>query len=111
MPRTIQFHLHENCSHAIAEGLRRRGVDVTTTPEVRLLGVIDEDQLAYGFAEGRVIFSYDEDMLRLAASGVEHAGIVFCQQRRRSIGDIIRGLVLVWERLEPADMVGRVRYL
>src|SRR5689334_99523 len=105
MPRTIRFHLDENCSHAIAEGLRRRGVDVTTTPELRLLGVIDEDQLAYCFAEGRVIFSYDEDMLRLAASGVEHAGIVFCQQQRRSIGDIIRGLVLVWERLEPADMV------
>jgi hypothetical protein len=60
MPRTIRFHLDENCSHAIAAGLRRRGVDVTTTPEMGLLGAIDEDQLAFCFAQGKVIFSYDE---------------------------------------------------
>ncbi len=79
MPRAIRIHLDENCSLAIAEGLRRRGIDVTTTPEVGLLGAIDEDQLAYCLAEGRVIFSYDDDLLRLAASGVEHAGIAYCQ--------------------------------
>ena len=111
MPRTIRFHLDENCSQAIAEGLRRRGVDVTTTPEVGLLGTLDEEQLAYCRAEGRVIFSYDEDMLRLAAAGVEHVGVTFCQQRKRSVGDIVRGLVLMWERLEPHDMLGRVKYL
>jgi hypothetical protein len=32
MPKTIRFHLDENCNRAIAEGLRRRGVDVMTTP-------------------------------------------------------------------------------
>ena len=111
MPRTIRFHLDENCSHAIFEGLSRRGVDVTTTPQSNLLGATDEQQLAFCLAEGRVIFSYDEDLLRLAASGVEHAGITFCQQRRRGLGDIIRGLVLLWERLEPDEMLGRVKYL
>jgi Domain of unknown function (DUF5615) len=111
MPRTIRFHLDENCSQAIAEGLRRRGVDVTTTPEVGLLGALDEEQLAYCFVEGRVIFSSDEDMLRLAAAGVEHAGVAFRQQRRRGVGDIVRALVLLWERLEPDEMVGQVKYL
>lgn len=111
MARTIRFHLDENCSHAIASGLRRRGIDVTTTPEVGLMGAIDDDQLSHCLTEGRVIFSYDEDLLRLAASGAQHAGLVFCQQRKRSVGDVIRGLVLIWERLEPADMVGRVKYL
>jgi predicted nuclease of predicted toxin-antitoxin system len=111
MPRTIRFHLDENCSHAIAEGLRRRSINVTTTPEVGLLGATDEEQLAYCSADGRVIFSYDDDLLRMAASGVPHAGITFCQQRRRSIGNIIRGLVLIWERLDPLDMVGQVKYL
>jgi hypothetical protein len=48
---------------------------VTTTPEVGMLGAIDEDQLRCCLAEGRVIFSYDDDLLRLAASGVPHAGI------------------------------------
>ncbi|HMB08404.1 MAG TPA: DUF5615 family PIN-like protein [Isosphaeraceae bacterium] len=111
MPRTIRFHLDENSSQAIADGLRRRGVDVTTTPEVGLLGSSDEEQLAYCRVESRVIFSYDEDMLRLAAAGVEHTGIVFRQQRKRSIGDIVRALVLLWERLEPNDMIGQVKYL
>jgi hypothetical protein len=57
MPRTIRIHLDENCSHAIAAGLRRRGIDVTTSSEVGLLGAIEEDQLAYCQAEGRVIVS------------------------------------------------------
>src|SRR6516164_586267 len=89
MPRTIPFHLDENCSQAIAAGLRRRGIDVTTTPEVGLLGAIDEDQLAFCLTQGRVIFSYDDDLLRLAASGIEHAGVVYCQQRKRIIGDYL----------------------
>ena len=38
MPRTIRFHLDEHVAHAIAEGLRRRGVDVTTTTDAGLLG-------------------------------------------------------------------------
>jgi hypothetical protein len=42
MPRTILFHLDENCHRAIAEGLRRRGIDVTTTPEVGLISATDE---------------------------------------------------------------------
>ena len=86
-------------------------MDVTTTPEVGLLGALDEEQVAYCRVEGRVVFSYDEDMLRLAAAGVEHAGIAFCQQRKRGIGDVVRALVLLWERLEPDEMVGQVKYL
>lgn len=34
MPRTIRFHLDEHCDPAIAAGLRRHGIDVTTTQEV-----------------------------------------------------------------------------
>ncbi|MEY3866658.1 MAG: hypothetical protein ACRCT1_06330 [Microcoleaceae cyanobacterium] len=43
MSERIRFHLDENVSNAIAEGLRRRGIDVTTTPEERLIGVSDVD--------------------------------------------------------------------
>lgn len=111
MARTIRFHLDENCSHAIAAGLRRRGIDVTTTPEVDLLAATDEQQIAFCLDEQPVIFSYDEDLLRLAASGIEHAGIAYCQQRKRSIGDIVRGLVLIWERLDHEDVASQVKYL
>jgi hypothetical protein len=30
MLQTIRFHLDENCAKAIATGLRRHGIDVTT---------------------------------------------------------------------------------
>jgi len=31
MPRTIRFHLDEHVPHAVADGLRIHGIDVTTT--------------------------------------------------------------------------------
>lgn len=111
MPRTIRFHLDENCSQAIAAGLRRRGIDVSTSPEAGLLGSTDLEQLRFCLAQARVILSFDDDLLRLAASGFEHPGIVYCQQRKRGVGDIIRGLVLIWERLDPPDMAGQVRFI
>ena len=42
MAEKVRFHLDENVSNAVGEGLRRRGVDVTTTPELSLIGVSDK---------------------------------------------------------------------
>ena len=111
MPRTIRFHLDENCSRAIAGGLRRRGVDVTTTPEVGLMRATDEQQAAYSLAEGRILFTQDQDFLRLDAAGVPHAGIAYCVKDTKSIGEIIQGLVLAWEVCEPKEMASCVEYL
>jgi hypothetical protein len=38
MSRTIRFHLDEHVDHAVADGLRRRGIAVTTTADADLLG-------------------------------------------------------------------------
>ncbi len=111
MPRTIRFHLDEHCDQAVADGLRRRGIDVTTTPEAGLLQASDQEQLEYGRRENRVIFTQDADFLRLHAAGVNHAGIVYCHQQTRSVGEMIRGLVMIWEILDPDDMRNRVEYL
>jgi predicted nuclease of predicted toxin-antitoxin system len=111
MPRTIPFHLDENCTKAIAKGLRRHGIDVTTTPEAGLLGATDEEQAAYALPLGRVIFTQDRDFLRIHAAGTPHAGIAYCEKDTRSIGDIIDSLKLLWEIYEPGEMVGRVEYL
>ncbi len=111
MPRTIKFHLDENCDPAIASGLRRRGIDVTTTPEAGLIGATDEEQVSFALPEGRMIFTQDADYLRLHASGEPHAGIVYCHQQTRSLGEIIDGLVLIWDVYEPAEMAGRLEYL
>jgi predicted nuclease of predicted toxin-antitoxin system len=111
MARTIPFHLDEHCDPAIAAGLRRHGIDVTTTPEAGLIGATDPQQVAYALPAGRVIFTSDRDFLRLHASGVPHAGLAYCHQQTRGIGEIITGLVLIWEVFEPEDMANRVEYL
>lgn len=111
MSENIRFHLDENVSNAIAESLRRRGIDVTTTPSAGLIGFSDEEQIAFALEQDRVIFTQDTDFLRLNQEGVTHNGIVYCQQNSRSIGEIVRGLILIWEYVEPFEMHGRVEFI
>ena len=111
MVEKIRFHLNENVSTVVAEGLRRRGIDVTTTPELSLIGVSDQVQLKFALSQKRVIFTQDTDFLRMHQAGITHAGIIYCSQGSKSIGEVIRGLVLIWELLEPNDMLGKVEFL
>ncbi len=111
MPRTIRFHLDEHVPHAVADGLRRLGIDVTTTTDVGLLGAEDADHIAFGLAQCRVIFTEDDDFLALAAAGVAHAGLGYCRQNTRTIGDIIRALELIWEVYEPDELTNRIEFI
>lgn len=111
MPRTIRFHLDEHCPTALAEGLRRRGVDVTTTPEAGLAGADDPEHVDFALSQGRVIFTQDEDFLAIHAAGLPHPGIADCHQGTRSLGEIIRGLVLIWEIYEPEEVANRVEFV
>ena len=111
MPRSIRYHLDENCNRAVADGLRRRGIDVTTTPEVGLLRASDEEQAAYGLAQDRVILTHEEDFLIIDATGPRHAGIVFCRIGRYRIGEIVQRLALIWEIYDHEELSDRVEYL
>ncbi len=111
MPRTIRYHLDEHCPRAVASGLRRHGIDVTTAAEAGLLGAMDERHVAFALPQGRVIFTQDDDFLSLNARGIPHAGIVYCHQHTRSIGEVIAGLVLIWEVYDPPEMANRVEDL
>lgn len=111
MPRTIRFHLDEHVPHAVADGLRLIGIDVTTSTDAGLLGAADADQIAYGIAQGRVIFTEDDDFLALASARVEHAGLAYCHQNTHSIGQIVRALELIWSVYEPSEMTNRVEFV
>lgn len=111
MPRTIRFHLDEHVAHAVADGLRRLGIDVTTTVDTGLLGASDVQQLSFGFSQVRAIFTEDAGFLALAQAGARHAGLVYCQQNSRSIGQVIRALQMIWEIYEPDEMRNRVEFI
>jgi len=111
MARTIRFHLDENCDLRIATGLRLHGVDLTTTAEAGLLRASDEEQFHFATSQGRVIVTHDADFLRMDAASAMHAGIAYLRPQKRSLGEMIRLLVLVWELLEPGEMRGHVEYL
>ena len=111
MSRTLRFHLDDNCPTAIAHGLRRRGIDVTTTAEAKLISATDEEQTAYALVQGRVIFTQDQDFLRINAAGIPHAGIVYCRQHKRSIGEMISSLAEIWELSDAVQMQDRLVYL
>jgi predicted nuclease of predicted toxin-antitoxin system len=97
MARTIRFHLDECCDPAIADGLRRRAIDVTTSREAGLIEAEDQQQAAYGLAKSRVVITHDADFLRIQAAGVPHAGIVYRAKDTLSPGEMIKRLVLIWE--------------
>lgn len=91
--------------------MQRRGIDVTTTFDASLLHAEDEEHLAFANSEGRLIVTQDADFLRLDAAGLSHCGIAYCQPRSRSLGEIIRSLVLIWEIYDPEEMFDRIEYL
>lgn len=111
MARTIRFHLDENCDPRIAAGLALHGVDVTTTAQAGLLHASDEAQLAYALGQARVIVTQDTDFLRLAASGQQTLGVAFYPDQERSIGAVVRSLLLIWEVYEPDEMRNRIEFV
>lgn len=107
----ILYHLDEHVPRAVAEGLRRRGIDAATTVEADLLSATDEAHLAHARAQGRVIVTCDRDFLVLASRGLSHAGIVYYAYGRYPVGEVIRRLVRLWEQHSAEDMVNRVQFL
>lgn len=107
----MRFHLDEQVDPAVAEGLRQRGINVTTSAYAELLSATDEAHIAFAIAEKRIIFTHDRDFLRIHSDGISHQGIVYCPAQSKSIGHIVRHLCLMHDCLEEIEMQSRVEYL
>jgi len=49
----IRYYLDEHIAGAVAEGLRRRGIEVLTLTEAEMLGASDEEHFVFAREEGR----------------------------------------------------------
>ena len=94
------------CQH----GLRRRGVNVITTTEAKNRGVTDVSQLEYAIKQDRVLVTKEDDFLSIHSTGREHKGIVFVRHNR-SLAEVIRGLLLIFEVLDEKDMLNHVEFI
>jgi predicted nuclease of predicted toxin-antitoxin system len=73
MASAVRWYMDEHVPRAVTQGLQRRGIDVLTTQEAGMLGMADDQQLAFAISQGRVVFTQDDDFLALAA-GAAHSG-------------------------------------
>ena len=62
----IRFLLDEHVSNAVAQGLRRREVELLTSSEAGLLGQPDEAYLIRSQRDGLVVVTHDSDFLALS---------------------------------------------
>lgn len=68
-----------------------------------MLGASDEEHLAFARENEYVIFTQDDDFLKLHARQIPHYGIVYAHQRT-PIGQILQGLVLIHQVLSRSEM-------
>ena len=73
----VSFLADKHVAAAVVKGLRSRGIPAITLVEAGLLGAEDIDILERATSESWVLFTHDQDFLRLHAEGIPHAGIVY----------------------------------
>ncbi|MBW2026318.1 MAG: hypothetical protein JRI90_13220 [Deltaproteobacteria bacterium] len=93
----IRIYTNESVNVAIAEGLKRRGVDAFSARDTGRLGLTDEEQLL--FAEKEM------------EEGKTHHGIIYCHQKSYSIGECIRKLRVLTSLLTSEEMVNHIEFL
>ena len=107
----IRYHLDEHMDTAIAVGLRRRGVNVTTTVDAGLLRASDKAQIAFATAEQRVFVTRERGIAAEVTQGVSHAGIVVTRGGRRNIGPTVLALTHLYRTRTAEEMVDGIEYL
>jgi hypothetical protein len=101
---------------AVVQGLRARGVDVTTAHEASMAGATDEEQVEFARDQGRILFSFNvSDFCRIhteySSQGKSHAGIILAPQQQYSIGEQIRRLLKLVAAKSAEEMQDRVEFL
>jgi len=111
----IAFYLDAHIPRAIALGLRMRGIDVLTAQEDGAAMFSDAELLDRATTLGRVLFTFDGDLLAEAAKkqrlGQPFSGVVYAHPLRVTIGQCIHDLELVAKAGEPEDLRNQVLFL
>jgi len=95
----------------IARQLNRRNIDAIFVKDLGKLGDSDDNHLRRAAEMSYVLCTHDQDFLRMHNEGIEHAGIIFGQQRRTTISTWVRKLIEYHEQIASEEMKNRLIYL
>ena len=110
----IDLYLDEDVSVLVADLIRARGFNVTTTLEAGNLGCSDSAQLEYAIASRQCLLTHnraDFEALgkRLFSSGQMHHGIIIAVRRRPK--EIVRRLLPVLNSRTSDEIQNQLLYL
>ncbi len=111
----LRFFFDECADEDVARGLRRRGIDVVTTSELRRKEQSDVEQLDFVRRTGRIIYTTDRHFLVIVAKwlaeSINFPGVIYHAQGALTKGEAIRALLLLNEVFDPPDMANRIEFL
>lgn len=111
----LALYMDQHVPRAITEGLRLRGVNVTTAYEDGASDMDDSELLDRARELGCALFTQDDDLLAEATKrqrkGISFNGVIYAHQLRVSIGTCIHDLEIIAKAGEPEDLTNRVQFL
>jgi Domain of unknown function (DUF5615) len=112
VPLSVYMDVH--IPLAITEGLRRRQVGVLTSQEDGAAEADDQPLLVRATELGRILFTQDEDFLRIAAEWQRSErmffGIVYAHEQGASLGRLVEDIELLATCCDPEELANRVTY-
>lgn len=112
---THSLYMDVHVPAAITAGLRQRQFDVLTSQDDGTFRLTDNELLTRATSLGRVLFTQDEDFLKIVtqwqAEGKPFFGVVYCHQFATGIGQIINDLMLVVEVMHLEELSRGVIFL
>ena len=113
MHHQLKFFFDEHFDKQIAKALKSQNVDVETVESTDRKGLDDTEQLAYAYQQRRVMFTADDDYLKLDAQGIPHSGIIYInaeKKKKTPIGKIVRFFLFLNQTTTPEQMLEHVEY-
>lgn len=113
MPLRLIMDVH--IPKAITRGLASRNVNVLTAQDAGGALLSDPDLLDLAARLNRIMFSYDDDMLKEAhfrmKNGIPFKGVIYVHAKKYSFGETIRAMTALSDKTEEGAMDNRIVFL
>jgi hypothetical protein len=111
----LKLHADENVDFRIVLGLRRRGIEVSTAADAKLLGHPDTDHVQYAAQHCLLLLSGDRDHLRIFAehgeAGRPHPGLLYYHPRHVPIGTVVREVERILKLMPDEQLRGQLHFI